>query len=71
MEGMPMDPSLDGKSVIGAKAGFDLILPLQSHSKLTMQVAKALKLESSARYQTVLQALEEIAHYISLISWTL
>jgi 3-polyprenyl-4-hydroxybenzoate decarboxylase len=59
MEGMPMDPSLVGKSVIGAKVGFDLILPLQSHSKLTTQVATALKLESSARYQTVLQALED------------
>jgi 3-polyprenyl-4-hydroxybenzoate decarboxylase len=59
MMGMPMDPSLDGQSVIGAKAGFDLTLPLQSHDKLTMRVAKAPKLENSACYQTVLQALED------------
>jgi len=59
MMGMPMDPSLDGKGTIGAKAGFDLTLPLQSRGKLTMRVAKAPKLEGSARYQTVLKALEE------------
>lgn len=59
MMGMPMDPSLDGKAIIGAKAGFDLTLPLQSRGKLTMRVAKAPKLQSSARYQTVTQALEE------------
>ena len=59
MMGMPMDPSLDGKGIIGAKAGFDLTLPLQSRGKLTMRVAKASRLEGSARYQTVTQALEE------------
>ena len=59
--GMPMDPSLDGKGIIGAKAGFDMTLPLQSRGKLTMRVAKAPKLESVARYQTVTQALEENA----------
>ena len=59
MMGMPMDPSLDGQSVIGAKAGFDLTLPLQSRDKLTMRVAKAPKLKNSACYQTVLQALED------------
>jgi 2,5-furandicarboxylate decarboxylase 1 len=59
MMGMPMDPSLDGKGIIGAKAGFDMTLPLQSRGKLTMRVAKAPKLESAARYQTVTQALEE------------
>ena len=56
---MPMDPSLDGKGITGAKAGFDLTLPLQSRGKLTMRVAKASRLEGSARYQTVTQALEE------------
>jgi len=61
MMGMPMDPSLDGKGVIGAKAGFDLTLPLQSRGKLAMRVAKAPKLEGIARYQTVTQALEENA----------
>ena len=58
MMGMPMDPSLDGKGIIGAKAGFDLTLPIQSRNKLTMQVAKAPKIEGKARYQTVLKALE-------------
>jgi UbiD family decarboxylase len=58
MMGMPMDPSLDEKSIIGAKAGFDLTLPLQSRDKLTMQVAKSPKIEGPARYQTVLNALE-------------
>jgi hypothetical protein len=59
MMGMPMDPLLDGKGLIGAKAGVDLTLPLQSRNKLTMRVAKASKLESTARYKTVSQTLEE------------
>jgi UbiD family decarboxylase len=59
MMGMPMDPSLDGKGIIGAKAGFDLTLPLQSGDKLTMRVAKAPKIKGPARYQTALNALEK------------
>jgi 2,5-furandicarboxylate decarboxylase 1 len=59
MMGMPMDPSLDGKGIIGAKAGFDLTLPLQSRGKLSMRVAKAPKIKSAARYQSVTQALKE------------
>ena len=61
MMGMPMDPSLDSKDIIGTKAGFDLTLPLQSRGKLSMRVASAPKLEGAARYQTVPQALEENA----------
>ena len=38
MAGMPMDTSLDG-GTMGAKAGFDLTLPLGSRHKLTMKVA--------------------------------
>ncbi len=59
MMGMPMDPSLNGKGVIGAKAGFDLTLPLQRKNKLTMQVARAPTLDGRKLYQTVAQALDK------------
>jgi 3-polyprenyl-4-hydroxybenzoate decarboxylase len=55
--GMPMDPSLDGRP-IGSKAGFDLTLPFGNRHKVTMQVARAAKVDGSPRYQTVRQALE-------------
>ena len=55
---MPMDPSLEGKGVIGAKADFDLTLPLQSRGKFTMRVARAPRLKGPPRHQTVLQSLE-------------
>src|SRR3970282_1481323 len=54
---MAMDPSLDGRP-IGAKAGFDLTLPFGKRHLVTMKVAAAAKVDGTARYQTVRQALE-------------
>jgi len=58
MMGLPMDPSLDGKGIIGAKAGFDLTLPLQSRSKLSMKVAMAPKLKLEKKYNSLKEAME-------------
>ncbi|MAV87427.1 MAG: carboxylyase [Rhodospirillaceae bacterium] len=58
MMGLPMDPSLDGKGIIGAKAGFDLTLPPQSRGKLSMKVAMAPKLKLEKKYNSLKEAME-------------
>jgi 2,5-furandicarboxylate decarboxylase 1 len=58
MAGMPMDPSLD-HGIFGAKAGFDMTLPMHRRHELALTPSVAPKLTGTARYQTVEQALEE------------
>ncbi len=57
MMGMPMDPSLE-HGPPGAKAGFDLTLPLFSRGTLMGTVAVAPRFTGAARHQTVEAALE-------------
>ena len=56
--GMPMDPSLETDGPTGAKAGFDLTMPMSKKGSLMATVSGAPDLQGSARYQTVEQALE-------------
>ena len=58
MMGMPMDPSLEG-GPNGAKAGFDMTMPMFRRGQLMATVAEAPVIETSARHQTVEQALEQ------------
>ena len=58
MMGMPMDPSLEGGPT-GAKAGFDMTMPMFRRGQLMATVAEAPKIDTPARHQTVAQALEQ------------
>ncbi|MAF47996.1 MAG: UbiD family decarboxylase [Rhodospirillales bacterium] len=58
MMGMPMDPSLES-GLIGAKAGFDMTMPMSRGGQLMATVAEAPKIDAPARHQTVSQALEQ------------
>lgn len=69
MAGMPMDPSVE-HGPFGTKAGFDMTLPMHRRHELGLTVASAPRLEGSARYQTVQQALEESGplHFSDIMS---
>jgi 2,5-furandicarboxylate decarboxylase 1 len=64
MMGMPMDPSLE-EGPTGAKAGFDMTMPMFRRGQLMATVAEAPKIDAPARHQTVAQALEQGTMYFT------
>ncbi len=64
MLGMPMDPSLDGRSS-GAKIGFDCTRPFGKGDQIIHMRCAAKVFSGPARYQTVEQALEAGPLYYS------
>jgi 3-polyprenyl-4-hydroxybenzoate decarboxylase len=66
MMGMPMDPSLE-EGPTGAKAGFDMTMPMFRRGQLIATVAEAPVIDGPARHQTVAQALEKGPMYFTEI----